>query len=157
MAVTFLSESLWIFLWQKKKNNKILGVFILLSSQIYFPLNLTFPSFFRFHFDSESFVVARFQFFFILFFIFFVIFNIFDHCPVKDRILCLQTQWQKKSLQTWILKKTKSNMNPRKNWSNFSALEAKQLFFCLFEELRLENPCILSCWNAMFVSHNVSQ
>lgn len=41
---------------------------------------------------------------------------------------------KKKSLQTWILKK--SDMKPKKNWSIFSALyqtHSGEFFFCLFE------------------------
>lgn len=56
----------------------------------------------------------------------------------------------KKSLQTWI--SNKSNMKPKKNWSIFfSSLSNSGDFLSL--KLRLENPCMLWCWNAMFVSH----
>lgn len=81
--------------------------------------------------------------------------NILVTHPVLDGMLCVYKDKDKNSLQTWILKK-KSNMKPEKNWSIFSALyQTHSGDFVVFLKLRLENPCILWCWNAMFVSHNV--
>lgn len=81
-------------------------------------------------------------------------FNILVTRPVLDGMLFVYKGKDKKSLQTWILKK--NNMKPKKNWSIFSALyQTHSGDFVVLLKLRLENPCILWCWNAMFVSHNV--
>lgn len=67
------------------------------------------------------------------FLLFPVIFNICVIHPVKTGMLCVYKSNDKKSLQTWILKK--SDMKPKKNWSIFSALYQTHSddFFCLFE------------------------
>lgn len=141
MAVTFLSESLFFC---------VFFFFVCVCICVCVAKTITFWLF-GFSFCSVHRSIFLWTWYFLLFpfiwlwiicsstflFYFFVIFNIFVHRPVKDGMLCVYRRNDKKSLQTWILKRNPT-WSRKRIGASFQLSKQNRTFFVFLKSWDLK-------------------